>query len=96
MYTYERSCSYPDGHRNVVFAQRGVRPLPRLINGRGKILDNLPVDAEELRRPDVGDGAEVEILLVHRLAADPVGQGRSTDVRGPRDDPGTPSAGGCR
>ncbi len=30
MYYYERSVGYPEGHRNVVFAQRGVRPLPRL------------------------------------------------------------------
>jgi len=30
MYYYERSVSYPEGHRNVLFAQRGVRPLPRL------------------------------------------------------------------
>ncbi|MCB1021344.1 MAG: hypothetical protein KDC27_15540 [Acidobacteria bacterium] len=30
MYTYERSQVYPSGHRNVMFAQRGVRPLPRL------------------------------------------------------------------
>jgi hypothetical protein len=30
MFYYERSVSYPEGHRNVVFAQRGVRPLPRL------------------------------------------------------------------
>lgn len=30
MYYYERSVNYPEGHRNVVFAQRGVRPLPRL------------------------------------------------------------------
>ncbi len=30
MYTYERSQSYPSGHRNVMFAQRGVRALPRL------------------------------------------------------------------
>lgn len=30
MFTYERSVSYPEGHRNVVFAQRGVRTLPRL------------------------------------------------------------------
>lgn len=29
-FTYERSVSYPEGHRNVVFAQRGVRTLPRL------------------------------------------------------------------
>ena len=30
MYYYERSISYPEGHRNVLFPQRGVRPLPRL------------------------------------------------------------------
>jgi hypothetical protein len=30
MYTYERSVKYPEGHRNVVFARRGIRTLPRL------------------------------------------------------------------
>lgn len=30
MYYYERSVQYPEGHRNVLFAQRGVRVLPRL------------------------------------------------------------------
>jgi hypothetical protein len=30
MFTYERSVRYPDGHRNVMFAQRGIRTLPRL------------------------------------------------------------------
>jgi hypothetical protein len=30
MFSYERSVNYPEGHRNVVFAQRGVRVLPRL------------------------------------------------------------------
>ena len=30
MFSYERSVQYPEGHRNVVFAQRGIRPLPRL------------------------------------------------------------------
>ena len=25
LFTYERSCSYPDGHRNVVFARRGIK-----------------------------------------------------------------------
>jgi hypothetical protein len=29
-FSYERSVRYPEGHRNVVFAQRGVRTLPRL------------------------------------------------------------------
>ena len=30
MYYYERSIAYPEGHRNIMFAQRGVRTLPRL------------------------------------------------------------------
>jgi hypothetical protein len=30
MFSYERSVEYPEGHRNILFAQRGVRPLPRL------------------------------------------------------------------
>jgi hypothetical protein len=30
MFYYERSVAYPEGHRNVVFAKRGVRTLPRL------------------------------------------------------------------
>lgn len=35
MFSYERSVSYPEGHRNCVFAQRGIRTLPRLpISGR--------------------------------------------------------------
>ncbi len=29
-FTYERSVKYPEGHRNVMFVQRGVRTLPRL------------------------------------------------------------------
>ncbi|NQT87919.1 hypothetical protein HQ560_14220, partial [bacterium] len=52
MYTYERSCRYPDGHRNAVFAQRGVRPLPRLAGGLGKALDDLPPDAKRPNTPD--------------------------------------------
>ncbi len=30
MFSYERSVQYPEGHRNVIFAQRGIRTLPRL------------------------------------------------------------------
>jgi len=30
MFSYERSVSYPEGHRNCVFARRGIRSLPRL------------------------------------------------------------------
>ena len=30
LFSYERSVSYPEGHRNVIFTQRGIRTLPRL------------------------------------------------------------------
>jgi hypothetical protein len=32
MFSYERSVVYPHGHRNVMFARRGVRTLPRLVS----------------------------------------------------------------
>ncbi len=31
LFSYERSNPYPHGHRNVMFARRGVRTLPRLV-----------------------------------------------------------------
>lgn len=36
MFSYERSVAYPHGHRNVMFAQRGVRTLPRLAPPGGE------------------------------------------------------------
>jgi hypothetical protein len=30
LFGWERSCGFPDGHRNVIFAKRGVRMLPRV------------------------------------------------------------------
>ncbi len=36
MFTYERSVAYPHGHRNVMFAHRGVRTLPRLVDETGR------------------------------------------------------------
>src|SRR5437660_8879492 len=44
MFNYERSVQYPEGHRNVVFAQRGIRSLPRL--------PRLPPDAPPGQAPD--------------------------------------------
>ncbi len=35
MFTYERSVAYPHGHRNCMFAKRGVRTLPRLAPPKG-------------------------------------------------------------
>ena len=37
MFTYERSVTYPGGHRNVMFPYRGVRTLPRLQGEAGGI-----------------------------------------------------------
>ena len=36
MFTYERSVSYPHGHRNCMFARRGIRTLPRLAQPEGE------------------------------------------------------------
>ncbi len=36
VFSYERSVGYPDGHRNVMFAQRGIRVLPRLAPQKGE------------------------------------------------------------
>src|SRR5439155_3985455 len=36
MFTYERSVSYPHGHRNCLFARRGIRTLPRLAPPAGE------------------------------------------------------------
>ncbi len=46
MFTYERSVNYPGGHRNVMFAYRGVRTLPRLTAPAGGVL--LDVDGRDL------------------------------------------------
>jgi hypothetical protein len=35
MFSYERSVSYPHGHRNCLFAKRGVLTLPRLAAPKG-------------------------------------------------------------
>jgi len=43
MFNYERSVAYPEGHRNVIFAQRGVRTLPRLP----KVDENTPGSAPD-------------------------------------------------
>ncbi len=42
MFSYERSVSYPEGHRNVVFAQRGVRTLPRLPISDRRVFEPAP------------------------------------------------------
>jgi hypothetical protein len=40
MFTYERSVTYPHGHRNVMFDHRGVRTLPRLVGPDGVVDDD--------------------------------------------------------
>ncbi len=42
MFSYERSIPYPEGHRNVIFAQRGVRTLPRLPRVQESTPGNAP------------------------------------------------------
>ena len=42
MFNYERSVAYPEGHRNVIFAQRGIRTLPRLPRSEETALGPAP------------------------------------------------------
>jgi hypothetical protein len=49
MFTYERSVSYPHGHRNVMFDHRGVRTLPRLVGPDGVRDDDTPMLYEYLK-----------------------------------------------
>ncbi len=42
MFSYERSVPYPEGHRNVVFEQRGVRTLPRLPISDARVHEPAP------------------------------------------------------
>ncbi|MBI5684083.1 MAG: hypothetical protein HZC54_03290 [Verrucomicrobia bacterium] len=48
MYSYERSVNYPEGHRNPVFAKRGVRTLPRLPLSDPKLENPPPAPDTEL------------------------------------------------
>ena len=56
-FSYERSVSYPEGHRNCVFAKRGIRSLPRL-----------PLTAEK----DEGHAPDTHLLMAAGLLI-PVG-----------------------
>ena len=49
MFSYERSVQYPEGHRNVVFVQRGIRTLPRLPRMTPESTGNAP-DTQMLYR----------------------------------------------
>jgi hypothetical protein len=40
LFSYERSNAYPHGHRNVMFARRGIRTLPRLVDKKGVVDDD--------------------------------------------------------
>ncbi|MCS7252500.1 MAG: hypothetical protein RMK18_04110 [Armatimonadota bacterium] len=50
VFTYERSVPYPSGHRNVLFAKRGIRPLPRLGGAKE---EKLLMGTAETGSPDV-------------------------------------------
>ena len=50
MFSYERSVAYPEGHRNLIFVQRGVRPLPRLPKTAPDSAPNPAPDTQMLYR----------------------------------------------
>ncbi|NOX54732.1 MAG: hypothetical protein GXP27_09890 [Planctomycetes bacterium] len=49
MFTYERSVRYPSGHRNVMFAYRGVRPLPRFPGGKEKLYGDAKTGSPDIK-----------------------------------------------
>jgi len=49
MFGYERSTGFPDGHRNVIFARRGIRVLPRVRYDKNIFRESSP-DVELLYR----------------------------------------------
>jgi hypothetical protein len=44
LFSYERQIRWPEGHRNILFAQRGIRPLPHLAT--------VPIDSATASAPD--------------------------------------------
>lgn len=50
MFTYERSVVYPSGHRNVMFARRGIRPLPRLGGGEEQMMGDQQSGSPDVKR----------------------------------------------
>ena len=48
MFTYERSVSYPSGHRNVMFARRGIRPVSRMT-GRDEVYGTPEAGAPDIQ-----------------------------------------------
>ncbi len=49
MFNYERSVGYPEGHRNVIFVERGIRPLPRF---KGSTLSSAVQSEEPVHSAD--------------------------------------------
>ncbi len=45
LFNYERSIAYPEGHRNIILARRGIRTLPRLP----KVDENAPGGAPDTK-----------------------------------------------
>ncbi|MFQ6132780.1 MAG: TolB family protein, partial [Armatimonadota bacterium] len=88
MYTYERSVRYPEGHRNVMFARRGIRTLPRL--GKLDPEKGIPGDTKMLYKYlRAFDG----ICAVHTSATDMGTDWRDND---PRAEPIVEIYQGCR
>jgi len=66
MFSYERSISYPSGHRNVMFAQRGIRTLMRHPDIKGTPEEGAPDTKMLYRYLKQFDG----ICAIHTSATD--------------------------
>jgi hypothetical protein len=66
LHGYERSVPFPEGHRNILFRQRGIRPLPRL-----------PIAKVQ----DEGPAADTEMLYAYLRAFDGLAFPHTTATR---------------
>lgn len=48
MFTYERSVTYPSGHRNAMFTRRSIRPLP-LVSGKEQLYGTPETGAPDVK-----------------------------------------------
>ena len=78
VFSYERSVPFPEGHRNVVFTERGVRPLPRLpLSDRADARpapDTLPASMRAVSRASVSPPG---VLCRYSAHSPPISRPRS-------------------
>ena len=90
MFSYERSVAYPEGHRNVVFATRGIRTLPRLPKMDNESTGHAPDTADALPLP-AGVRRRGGVAHQRHQHGDGLARQRSAHRAGGGDLPGRPA-----